>query len=168
MKEIWKDIKGYEGLYLVSNFGRIKSLKRKARTYYGERTVSERIMKQSLHFCGYLTVVLHNLIAKSHYIHKLVAIAFLNHIPCNQKLVVDHIDFNRTNNHLSNLRVVTTRKNTDQKHLKSSSKYTGVHWKGERKKWVATISINSKTKYLGSFPCEIDASNAYELALNNQ
>ena len=42
MKEIWKDIEGYEGLYQVSNLGRVKSLKRFVNSKNGERTVNEK------------------------------------------------------------------------------------------------------------------------------
>ena len=43
MVEVWKDIKGYEGLYQISNLGRIKSLKRKVRYQNSFKTLKERI-----------------------------------------------------------------------------------------------------------------------------
>ena len=69
-KEIWKPIKGYEGLYQVSNFGRVKSLK------FGK----EKILKQSIDKkTGYLHVVLcKNGILKTYYVHRLVAEAFID------------------------------------------------------------------------------------------
>ena len=47
-QEIWKDIKGYEGLYQVSNMGRIKSLKRKVKNKNGYRIANEKIIKPVL------------------------------------------------------------------------------------------------------------------------
>ena len=94
-KEIWKDIVGHEGRYQVSNKGRVKSLK------FGK----ERIMKQSLNSAGYPIL---NLCKegkrKTFQVHQVVAIAFLNHVPDGNKLVVDHRNNDKINNSLSNLR----------------------------------------------------------------
>ena len=48
MEEIWKDVKGFKGIYQVSNLGRVKSLKRVVRDNRGYRTVRERILKNIL------------------------------------------------------------------------------------------------------------------------
>ena len=56
--EIWKDIKGYEGLYQVSNLGRIKSLKRKVRYQNSFKTLKERIKGTFIGKQGYLRVEL--------------------------------------------------------------------------------------------------------------
>lgn len=71
--------------------------------------------------------------AKTITVHKLVAYAFLNHKSCGYKLVVNHIDTNPKNNNVTNLEIVTTRENSNQKHIKSSSKYVGVSWQKNRK-----------------------------------
>jgi hypothetical protein len=104
---------------------------------------------------------------KSRTVHQLVAEAFLNHKPCGYKLVVNHINFIKHDNRLENLEIDTQRNNTNQKHLKSSSEYVGVSWNKKAKKWKAGIRINGKTKYLGSFTCEKEASEAYQLKLKN-
>ncbi len=52
--EIWKDVVEYEGYYQISNLGRVKGLLRKVNTWYGERTVNEKIMKSQLNSWGYL------------------------------------------------------------------------------------------------------------------
>lgn len=91
-QEIWKDIEGYEGLYQVSNFGRVKSL------YFGK----EKILKQSKHKDEYLQVSLsRNGKKKTFTIHKLVALAFIPN-PDNL-LEVNHKDENKQNNHIENL-----------------------------------------------------------------
>jgi hypothetical protein len=88
--------------------------------------------------------------------------SFLGHKPCGYKLVVNHIDFNKLNNNLVNLEIITNRENCNKKHLKSSSKYVGVAWCKASKKWRAMIDINNKSNYLGLYNTELEASNAYQ------
>lgn len=92
MDEIWKDIKDYEGLYQVSNWGRIKSIR------FGK----ERIMKLCIDRYGYLYIVLYkNNKQKNFRIHRLVAEAFLqnpHNYPC-----INHKDENKQNNNVENL-----------------------------------------------------------------
>ena len=155
--EVFKDVKGYKGKYEVSNLGRVKSLKFN----------KEKILKAGVNANGYLQV---NLFkdgkCKARKVHQLVAVAFLGHKPCGMKLVVNHIDIDKLNNNVSNLEIVTARENGNKKHLKSSSKYTGVCWDKRDKKWMAYIRINGKLKNLGYFTDELEASNAYQLKLS--
>lgn len=166
--EIWKDIKGYEGFYQVSNSGNVKSLYRIANSPRNTtRIIKERILSPSPNKGGYLSIVLSmNSVCKTFPIHKLVAEHFLNHTSKGQNLVVNHKDFNRKNNNLCNLEIVTQRENANKKHLKSSSKYTGVCWFSNKNKWISQIIINNKSKYLGLFTNEHDAHIAYEKALS--
>lgn len=96
MDEIWKDIKDYEGLYEVSNWGRVKSLPRNGTVKYA------RILKPCTDRCGYLFVGLYkNNKQKNFFIHQLVAQAFLdnpNNLP-----QVNHKDENKQNNNAENL-----------------------------------------------------------------
>jgi hypothetical protein len=73
----------------------------------------------------------------------------------------DHIDGNGLNNQKENLRIVTARQNCQNKHTISSSKYVGVYFNKNAKKWSSQIKINCKTIYLGLFKNEEDAHNAY-------
>ena len=156
MIEEWEDILGYEGLYKVSNLGNIKSLKFQ----------KEKVLKLQTNTKGYFIVNLYkNKKMKSHQIHQLVAIAFLNHVPCKMELVINHINFDKKDNKVSNLEIVTNRENSNRKHLKSTSKYTGVSFEKDRNKWVAQIKVNGKRVLLGRFSNEIDASNAYQSKL---
>ena len=93
--EIWKDIKGYEGLYQVSNMGRIKSLG-------NNKTRKEKILSLKPSNNGYIKVYLcKNGKQKPFSVHRLVAQAFLPN-PDNLP-EVNHIDENKENNHVKNL-----------------------------------------------------------------
>jgi len=151
--EIWKYVKDYEGLYQVSNLGRVKSLHYK----------NHRILKQGISNVGYYYVGLSKkAIVTTKNVHKLVAIAFLNHTPSYYKIVINHIDFNRLNNNLSNIELVSARENCNRNHIKHSSIYTGVCWKKREQKWSANIWINKKQILLGYFNTELDAKAAYD------
>ena len=109
--------------------------------------------------------------AKTRYYHKLVAEAFLNHVPCGMKLVINHINFNKQDNRVENLEIVTQRKNSSHRQNKGTSKYTGVSWSKGSKKWEVKIRINGGRKNLGYFTNELAASKAYQkelLIINKQ
>ena len=164
--EIFKDILGYEGLYQISNLGRIRSLERKVRFRNSFKTIKEKIRKPC-DVGGYLIIGLSKGgETKMLYVHQLVAIAFLGHKPNGHKLVVNHKDFNRKNNSATNLEIISNRENTNQKHLKSSSKYVGVCWEKQTKKWVSRIMNNGKKEFLGRFDNELQAHFAYQTKLN--
>ncbi len=103
MNEIWKPVKDYEGLYEVSNKGRIRSLQRTVlRSDGGIITVREKILHLHCNGDGYLQC---KLCRNGHYktvrVHALVAQAF---VPNPKHLSeVNHIDTNRTNNYSENL-----------------------------------------------------------------
>ena len=98
MKEIWKDINGYEGLYQVSNLGRVK------------RITTGRVLKPLNHANGYLMVKLSkNSIVYTKTVHRLVAEAFIPNPE--HKSEINHIDENKTNNNVSNLEWMTRKEN---------------------------------------------------------
>ena len=106
MTEYWRDIEGYEGLYQVSNLGRVKSLK----DCYGKDR--EKILKPRKDKYGYLTLSLcKNGVKKSFTVHRLVAQAFIHNPNPNHYTQVNHLDENRTNNKLSNLQWCTCQEN---------------------------------------------------------
>jgi hypothetical protein len=162
-KEIWKIVEAYFD-YEVSNFGNVKSLQRE--TYSNGKfryTQKQKILKPCINTGGYYIVNLFkNSKSKTFQVHQLVAMAFLNHKLCGHKLVVNHINFNKLDNRLTNLEIISQRENCNKKHIKSSSKHTGVTWNKNAKKWKSHIVINGKQKYLGYFINEIDAYNAYQ------
>ena len=166
MTEIWKDIIGYEGLYKISNLGRVKTLERFVKKNDRIHHLKERIRIAGLGSSGYLQLVLCvNNIKVNKMIHQLVAESFLNHKPNRYNLVVNHKDFNKQNNNVGNLEIVSNRENSNKKHLPSSSCYVGVVWNKKAKKWASSIYINGKLKHLGLFTEEILASEAYQSEL---
>lgn len=105
MKEVWKDIEGYEGLYQVSNLGQVRSFPRQ-----GTRTKQIHILKPMFNHKGYLQV---NLMKKgkmsSRRIHRLVAKAFIPNKE--RKEQVNHINGVKTDNRVENLEWCTNQEN---------------------------------------------------------
>ncbi len=168
MEEIWKDIEGYEGLYQVSNLGRVKSL---ARTYENSGNYSgfisrkESIVKFSDND-GYNQCFLskHGR-TKGIKVHRLVALAFVENIKLSKQ--VNHIDGDRKNNVPSNLEWINNNENALHGHLRrgKSSKYPGVSYIKRDRKWYASIYVDKKNKSLGTFHSEEEAYSAYKSAL---
>lgn len=100
MDEIWLDIEGYEGLYQISNKGRVKSL------YKG----SERILRPAIDRYGYYKIMLYNDgVRKTFTIHRLVAQAFIPNLY--NKPQINHLDENKLNNCVYNLEWATAKEN---------------------------------------------------------
>lgn len=98
--EIWKDVEGYDGDYLVSNFGKVKSFKKN----------KESILKKCKNSNGYYFVNLFkNNIQKKIYIHRLVGKEFIPN-PEN-KPEINHLNADKSNNQVSNLEWVTPKQN---------------------------------------------------------
>lgn len=130
MEEEWRDIPGYEGMYQVSSFGRVKSL---ARTMphktHGTWNISERILKSfwsGQKDSQYLAVFLHS--GRGHQkifrVHRLVAEAFIPRIE--GKDVVNHKNCDRADNSVSNLEWVTPKENAQ--HAKAHGRLENVGW----------------------------------------
>lgn len=114
MKEVWKDIVGYEGLYQVSNLGTVKSLPRVRKTY-GKRTyqTKEMEMRAPLSTSGHLKVCLtKNGKQRCYYVHRLVATAFLENKE--RYRVVNHINGNKLDNRVENLEFCTQSHNVKE------------------------------------------------------
>ena len=157
--EIWKDVIGYERLYQVSNLGRVKSLDR-----YDNlgRFVKGIILTPTMNTWGYLQVTLSkDGEYKSPRINRLVAIAFipipdhLKHIPI-ERLEVDHIDTDRTNNCVWNLRWTDRKGNSNNpltiQHISEAKKgeknpMYGKHHTEETKRKLSkpVLQINKDT-----------------------
>lgn len=111
MNERWKDIIGYEGLYKVSNFGRIKTVSRVR--VNGRAVIKSKSIFRKTHISkeGYahLTLTKDNNL-KNHMVHRLVSIHFIKNP--DGKEDVNHIDGNKLNNHVSNLEWCTQKENS--------------------------------------------------------
>lgn len=121
MEEIWKDIPGYEGIYQVSNYGRILSFaKDKIGIYIGAQNYG----RGNTYYIGF------TLNKKSVLVHRLVAQLFIpnpNNLPC-----VDHMDFNTQNNRSDNLRWITRSENSIHSKDRLAILRRGeLHWKSK-------------------------------------
>lgn len=133
-REVWRDIPGYEGLYKVSNFGRVKSLNYR-------RTGKEKILSTYIIRTGYRIVNIYNKTGcKTFLVHRLVWEVFNGPIP--DGLVINHKDQNRLNNAIENLMLCTQSENLrwedtqERRLLKREGKYNT--------KWVIKLSLKNE------------------------
>jgi len=124
----------------------------------------EKILKPGINGSGYLFVVLcKNKKQKNFLIHRLIAIHFIDN-PNNYE-IVDHINGNRTDNSIVNLRWVTYSANN--RNIKNTGKHMkGVYFNKATNKFKAQIKIDNKNKHLGYFNDELEAHNVYMKAYN--
>lgn len=151
--DIFRDVKGYEGIYMVSLLGVV---------YRIYKTKPPKELKPMNHSGGYKRVKLRNKGNDTDaYIHRLVAEAWID--KPEGKNIVNHINGDKTNNQITNLEWVNQRENVT--HGKKSNDYVGVHYKKKDKTWSARIMINGIRHTLGSFSCKTAAHFAYLKAL---
>ena len=145
--EEWKEITDYPN-YEISNLGNVRNKTR------------NKINKTWL--CkGYYGIILqHNKKKQNFRIHRLLAEAFIpnpNNLP-----VIDHIDKNKLNNSLNNLRWVSISQNSYNKKCKNNtSKFRGVAWDKDNNKWKVSIYISGKSKHIGMFKTEEEGARAF-------
>ena len=142
-------IKDYEGLYKIYPNGDIES-------YQGKNPIIKKTFMSNI---GYVRITLNkNGVQKKFSIHRLVAIHFIDNP--NGYCDVDHIDRDKQNNNLQNLRWVT--QSINNRNRKNYGEYLkGVTKTANGKRFVAHIRINGKKKHLGVFDTEIEAHNCY-------
>lgn len=148
--EKWSPIKGYENLYLVSNYGRVLSLLRPAKKK--NRNYGGRILRQHKTINGYPQVGLaKDNKSQTKLIHRLVCDAFKNNTynkPC-----VNHIDLDKTNNHLSNLEWCTYSENEKHSYangkipIKSNLGNTGLKAKDSKQVMQYDLCMNIVSIY---------------------
>lgn len=171
--EIWKDIEGYEGLYQVSNMGRVKSLEReyKSRGKYGEyigRTKT-RILKAGFNGDGYLQVALcRNSECKYVKVHKLVAKAF---VPNDEnKPTVDHINTIRHDNRACNLRYFTWKEQMSENEITSKRHKKIVSECGKKNIKKANKANEKKVRCITTgmvFSSTVEACKFYNIKTNH-
>ena len=157
MEEIWKDIEGYEGLYKISNLGRVKSLRNFSgvhKKYYKY----EKIMKPVDNGRGYLTAMLSkNKIKKHKYIHRLVTQEFIAN-PYNLP-EVNHKDENKKNNCVNNLEWCERIYN---------NQYGTKNKRGAEKRGIKVLQIDINTnKIINIFPSIRQAARTNKLLFSS-
>jgi len=150
--EIWKSIPNYEGLYEVSNLGNVKSLAVK-KSYWSLKKPKEKILKPQ-DGIYYSVGLIKDGVNKRIPIHQLVALSFLNYNLSSSKLKIKHINSNKLDNRLSNIKIVS-------KNAAIPIKYKGIAYSEKLDKWKCNISINGIKKNLGVFKTKKEAINVY-------
>jgi hypothetical protein len=148
MQEEYKIIKDFEN-YSVSNFGNVKNIK------------TGRILKPAVdNHCYYKVILCKDGKTFNKRIHKLVANEFIPN-PLN-KSCVDHIDNNRLNNNIDNLRFASHSENAMNRQIgnRNTSGFKGLTFHKKSNKWMAQLIINGENKYLGLFETIEEANNA--------
>jgi len=107
--------------------------------------------------CGYKRLQLCHEGKKKYYqIHRIISFAYLGLDIDNPKIQIDHVNRDRLDNQVSNLRLVSNQQNSFNRDSKGYYK--------RKNKYIANIHINGKTIYLGIYETEAEASNAYQQA----
>lgn len=158
--EIWKKVIGYDYEYEISSLGNFRCMNPFHKSNYGVN------YKQSKDVKGYLRVgLVLNGKTKNIKTHRLVAKYFLKDYE--DKLTVNHIDFIKTNNNVSNLEMMTMAENILHYQCgviskKSSSKYVGIGYHSGINKWTSRVTFKNKRYSLGTYDTENEAIKAYE------
>lgn len=174
MDEVWVDIAGFEGLYKISNIGRVMRLRKEIVRPIGNNYFTEEAIMSTYNLTGYRCIVLtKNKRTHRLRVHRLVAQAFIPN-PEN-KPQVNHINAIRDDNRVQNLEWVDNRENAihhSMNFLKTkSSRFPGVSYDKKRNKWLAATEVRRKAHFIGRFDIEEDAAEAYKnyiLKLNNK
>ena len=152
--EAWRKIDGYDN-YQISSFGKLKNVK------------SGRILKPQMDTHGYRHINLcKNNKTKTVIIHSLVANAFISN--SENKPCIDHINCNKLDNNVINLRWATTIENGRNTCIQknSTSGVKGVYFDKDRNKWCAQIKVNYKRRFLGRYATLNEAKIARQSTVN--
>lgn len=165
--EEWRDIPldDFIGRFQVSDLGRVKSL--------GKGIINSKEQIYSLvNNKGYKRVKFSiKGKEKAFKVHQIVAMAFLGHIPDGMKSIIDHININKEDNRVSNLRIVSIRENninSIKRFENKESDHIGVRWHKTNKIWFTSITINKIRIHLTSSRKDVDkVATYYKLAVEN-
>ena len=145
--EIWRNINEYEN-YEVSNLGNVRNKN------------TSKILKSCLIKGYYYIKLCKDGKSKNLLNHRLVALSFIDNV--DNKLCVDHIDGNKTNNNINNLRYATKSENAMNSKVPStsSSGCKGINFRKDTNMWRAYITVNSNQISLGCFNTFEEAKEA--------
>lgn len=154
--EIWKDIKGFEGLYQVSNKGRIKRLYRRVVDSRGVIQIfNESLLSCTINVHGYYQTTLRKNRRKINIkLHRCVAEAFIDNLE--DKPLVDHIDGNKLNNTADNLHWVTTSENIFNENTYNTFKENVT--KARKSERIPVYQLDDNYKIIRRFDCADDAA----------
>lgn len=153
-KKLWQ----FNGDYSVGTHGTILSHKRK----------NDLVLKTRFNGNGYKQVNLsHEGKEYTYKVHVLVAIAYLNHERQGMKRIIDHINDDKTDNRVENLRIVSNRQNLTKRKRGFGSKHIGVTYNYRYNCFQARIHVDGNRVHLGIFKDEDEAGKMYEFARNN-
>ena len=157
--ETWRNIRGFEGYYQISNLGNVISLDRDVIVNGGIRKYTSKSIILSKEKDGYLTVTLwRDSKSKSYRVHRLVADAFIDN---NDNLeIVNHIDGNKKNNSVENLEWCNVKHNTN--HAFS----TGLRKSGENHRWskLTEVQVRQIPSLLSDGMSQKGISKLYEVS----
>lgn len=163
MKEMWRDVFGWEGVYKVSNTGNIKSVDRIIRTKTGGRKIKGVNINTAYLRNGYRFFQACTPGKTKHiYVHRAVAEAFIQN--GENKKFVNHKDGNKQNNEVANLEWCTASENCKHAHENGLTPRPPLY-RGERHPLSKKIKVeNYKTGAIRIFPCLREASKHYKLS----
>ena len=149
--EIAKPIIGYEGKYMITSLGRVWSI------------VKQQFLLNQIRNTYFIVHLKVKGIQKDFYIHRLIAIHFIENPKPNEYNMIDHINHHRTDNRISNLRWCNSSQNNSnkQKRKNTTSKFKGIWFDKSDNKYQSYININKVRKFLGRHKTEEEAANAY-------
>lgn len=165
MSEIWKAIPGHEGAYEVSDQGRVRSLDAHVRIRGGSTRLRKgRVLRFNTMPLGYLSVMLSKDSRQLRVtVHRLVAVAF-GLVDGGDDAEIDHINRDKTDPRLINLRRATSSQNKRAILSRAKSKgrdaLRGAYQKAPGR-WQALVSEEGRQTYLGSFQTELEAHQRY-------
>lgn len=158
MRESWKDVKGYEGLYQVSSFGRVKRMTKKVYnpgTYSGECTYREKLLSPHIDSVGYYQILLRNKNKiKRVRVHRIVAEAFIDNP--NELPVINHKDGNKLNNNIDNLEWCSHSHNTKEAFRIGLAHHKSL-WGSEHPKAKVVYQFDKNNNFIKRWDCIADA-----------